>query len=122
MRWLAQAIACDIHPLNNLRVLNYLRTPLGHGDEAVNAWIVHWISEGFTALEELAKRFSTNGVVLYGSTITVADVCLVPQMYNARRFNVPLAAFPTLTGICTALEALPAFVLARPELQPDALP
>ena len=122
VRWLAQAIACDIHPLNNLRVLNYLRTPLGHGDEAVNAWIVHWISEGFTALEELAKRFSTNGVVLYGSTMTVADVCLVPQMYNARRFNVPLAAFPTLTGICSALEALPAFVLARPELQPDAPP
>ncbi len=121
VRWLAQAIACDIHPLNNLRVLNYLRAPLGHGDEAVNAWIGHWIGEGFAALEELAKRFSEDGKVLYGTTVTVADVCLVPQMYNARRFNVKLADFPTLTAISAALEALPAFDQARPERQ-DAAP
>jgi maleylacetoacetate isomerase len=120
VRWMAQAIACDIHPLNNLRVLNYLRSPLGHGDEAVNAWVTHWISAGFAALEELALRFSTSGTVLYGSAVTLADVCLVPQMYNARRFNVPLAAFPTLTTISSALEALPAFASARPELQPAA--
>jgi maleylacetoacetate isomerase len=120
VRALAQAIACDIHPLNNLRVLNYLRASLGQGEDGVKAWYRHWIGEGFRGLEELAQRQSGDGRHLYGSEVTLADVCLVPQMYNARRFHCDLSAFPTLVAIDAALAALPAFAAARPEAQPDA--
>ena len=120
VRALALAVACDIHPLNNLRVLNYLRNPLGHDDAAVNAWYAHWITQGLTALEQAAQRLSGDGRHTFGTAVTLADVCLVPQMANARRFSCDLAAFPTLRAICAHLEELPAFARAAPELQPDA--
>ena len=120
VRSLAQAIACDIHPLNNLRVLNYLKDPLGHDAATVERWYHHWIHAGFTGLEELARRQSGDRRHLYGASVTLADVCLVPQLYNARRFHCDLSAYPTLTAIGAALEALPAFAAARPEAQPDA--
>lgn len=120
VRSMAQGIACDIHPLNNLRVLNYLKGPLAQDAAGVDRWYQHWIREGFVGLEELARRHSGDGRHLYGSSVTMADVCLVPQLYNARRFRCDLAEFPTLTGIGAALEALPAFAAARPEVQPDA--
>jgi maleylacetoacetate isomerase len=120
VRSLALAIACDIHPLNNLRVLNYLRSPLGHDEPAVDAWYRHWIAEGFRALEEEAKRASGDGRHMFGGEVTLADVCLVPQMFNARRFKCDVAPFPTLRAICAHLETLPAFARAAPDAQPDA--
>jgi maleylpyruvate isomerase len=120
VRAMAQAIACDIHPLNNLRVLQYLRGPLAQDAEGVNAWYRHWIAAGFESLEELARRQSKDGLHLYGDTVTLADVCLVPQMYNARRFACDLSGYPTLVRIDAALKAQPAFSVAVPESQPDA--
>jgi maleylacetoacetate isomerase len=122
VRALAQSIACDIHPLNNLRVLEYLKGPLGQPPSAVDAWYAHWVHEGFRGLEALARRHSGDGAHLHGTQVTLADVCLVPQLYNARRFAVDLTPFPTLVAIGQSLEALPAFAAARPEAQPDAPP
>lgn len=122
VRALAQAIACDVHPINNLRVLNYLRQPLGHGDADVKDWVRHWISAGFDALESLARRDSADGRCLFGDAVTLADVCLVPQMYNARRFDCDLTGCPTLVAIDANLRALPAFAAALPEAQADAEP
>jgi len=122
VRALALAVACDIHPLNNLRVLNYLRDPLGHDEAVVNAWYAHWIASGLSALEQEAQRFSGDGRHTFGSAVTLADVCLVPQMANARRFSCDTAPFPTLRAICAHLETLPAFARAAPEAQPDAPP
>jgi maleylacetoacetate isomerase len=121
VRAMALAVACDMHPLNNLRVLSYLRTPLGHDDAGVNAWYHHWISVGFRALEEDVKRVSSDGQHMFGKTVTLADVYIVPQMYNARRFNCDLEPYPTLRSICAHLETLPAFAKAAPEAQPDAV-
>lgn len=120
VRSLALAIACDIHPLNNLRVLNYLRSPLGHDEAAVGAWYRHWIAEGFRSLEEEAKRASGDGRHMFGTDVTLADVCLVPQMFNARRFKCNVDPFPTLVAICANLATVPAFAQAAPEAQPDA--
>jgi len=120
VRSMALAIACDVHPLQNLRVRNYLKGPLAQDDAGVDRWCRHWIEEGFRGLEELAARYSTSGRHLYGASVTLADVCLVPQIYNARRFKCDLAAFPRLSAIGAALTALPAFAAARPEIQPDA--
>ncbi|HEV2270021.1 MAG TPA: maleylacetoacetate isomerase [Steroidobacteraceae bacterium] len=120
VRSMALAIACDMHPLNNLRVLNYLRSPLGHDEAAVDAWYGHWIAEGFRGLEEEAKRASGDGRHMFGTEVTLADVCLVPQMFNARRFKCNVAAFPTLCAICGHLETLPEFMRAAPDAQPDA--
>ncbi len=122
VRALALAVACDIHPLNNLRVLNYLRTQQGCDASAVNAWYAHWIAQGFAALECNASRLSGDGRHMYGSSVTLADVCIVPQMANARRFNCDLAPYPMLRAICAHLESLPAFARAAPEVQPDASP
>lgn len=119
VRSMALAIACDIHPLNNLRVLNYLRGELGHDDEAVETWYRHWVAEGFRGLEALA-RVHSSGRYLFGDTVSMADVFLVPQMYNARRFDTDLTPYPTLVTVCNHLETLPAFAAARPEAQPDA--
>lgn len=116
---LAQAIVCEIHPLNNLRVLKYLRGELKLDDAAVNKWYAHWVAEAFGPLETLVGRWS-GGRYCYGDALTVADVCLVPQMYNARRFNCDLAPYPTLVRIAGGLEAEPAFARAAPNLQPDA--
>ena len=120
VRSMAMAIACEIHPLNNLRVLNYLRDELKQDDAGVGTWYRHWVSEGFRGLEAQAREFSAQGRYCFGDAVSIADVLLVPQMFNARRFKTDLTPFPTLVGISTHLEALPAFAAARPEVQPDA--
>jgi maleylpyruvate isomerase len=122
VRSMALAIACDIHPLNNLRVLGYLRKELQQDDNGVNTWYRHWITTGFTGLEQLAHQHSSTGRFCHGDAVSLADICLVPQMANARRFDTDLSAFPTLTGISKHLESLPAFAAARPEVQADAVP
>jgi maleylacetoacetate isomerase len=110
---LALAIACDIHPLNNLRVLKYLAGPLGQPEEARNGWYAHWVSEGLAALEAMAKDKA--GRFLFGDSPTLADICLVPQMFNARRFAVPVDPYPTLVRVDAAASALPAFAAAHPD-------
>ncbi|WP_116807095.1 maleylacetoacetate isomerase [Steroidobacter cummioxidans] len=120
VRSMALAIACDIHPLNNLRVLNYLRQDLAQNDEGVNTWYRHWISAGFRGLEQQVAKHSSARRHCFGDSLSLADVCLVPQMYNARRFKTDLSPFPTLVAISTHLETMPAFDAARPEAQPDA--
>src|SRR5580704_1603013 len=99
VRALALAIACDIHPLNNLRVLNYLRGPLGRPEAQVNEWYAHWIARGFTALEAEVRLSSSAGRHMFGDAVTLADVCIVPQMYNARRLDCDLAPFARLRAI-----------------------
>jgi maleylpyruvate isomerase len=120
VRAMALTVACDIHPLNNLRVLKYLRAPLGHDEDTVNTWYQHWIATGFRSLEEDAKRLTGDDRHLFGNSVTLADICLVPQMYNARRLECDLGPYPTLRAICAHLESLPAFAEAAPEAQPDA--
>jgi maleylacetoacetate isomerase len=110
---LALIIACDIHPLNNLRVLKYLAGPLGQDEAARNAWVSHWISEGFTALQAMAAPRA--GRFLFGDEPGLADICLAPQIYNARRFNVSLDAFPLLTRIDAEAVKLEAFAAAHPD-------
>ncbi len=117
-RQVAQTIACDIHPLNNLRVLKYLRGTLGVDDKAKNAWYQHWITQGFAALE--AWLSAQAGPYCLGAALTIADACLIPQLYNAHRFNVALEKYPTLLGIEKECLKLEAFERARPESQIDA--
>lgn len=119
-RSMAQAIACDIHPVNNLRILNYLKKELQQDEITVNTWYRHWITAGFRGLEAQARKFSTSQRYMFGDAVSIADICLVPQMFNARRFETDLSAFPTLVAIDSHLESLPAFADARPEVQPDA--
>jgi maleylpyruvate isomerase len=116
VRAIAQAIACDIHPLNNTSPLFYLKNTLKHDQETINAWYAHWITVGFEAIEMLLRP----GPYAYGTEVTLADVCLVPQVANARRFNVPLDKFPKIVAVDAACLKLPAFDKARPENQPDA--
>jgi maleylacetoacetate isomerase len=120
VRSMALAIACDIHPLNNLRVLNYLRQDLAQNDDGVNTWYRHWVSEGFRGLEQQVTKHSSARRHCFGDSLSLADVCLVPQMYNARRSKCDLTPFPALVAITTHLESLAAFDAARPEVQPDA--
>jgi maleylacetoacetate isomerase len=118
VRGLAQAIACDIHPLDNLRVLRYLRRTLEQEQDRVDAWYRHWIEVGFAAVEaELAR--APQGAYCWGDAVTLADVFLVPQVANARRKDVDLAPFPRIVQIDARLSALPAFAAAVPERQPD---
>ena len=112
---MAMAVACDIHPLNNLRVLKYLKNELGHSQEEVDAWYAHWISEGLPALEAMAAPKA--GKFLFGDAPTGADVCLVPQLYNARRYNVPLDEYPTLLRAEENANKLEAFAAAHPDRQ-----
>ena len=112
---MAMTIACDIHPLNNLRVLKYLKHELGHSQEDVDRWYAHWIREGFPALEAMAKPKA--GKFLFGDAPTGADVCLVPQLYNARRFNVPIDDFPTLLRAEENANNIEAFAAAHPDRQ-----
>jgi maleylacetoacetate isomerase len=116
VRALALAIACDIHPLNNLAPLRYLKNELGQEQSKIDAWYHHWVLEGFEALETMVRP----GPYAFGGEVTLADVCLVPQIYNARRLKVPLERFPKLVAIDAACAKLPAFEQARPENQPDA--
>jgi maleylacetoacetate isomerase len=119
VRSMAQNIACDIHPLNNLRVLNFLRDGMHLDKAAVDKWYAHWIAEGFRGLEVLAARHTGDGKHCFGSEVTMADVYLVPQIYNARRFSCDVTPYPTLQAIAAFLETLPEFAAARPEAQPD---
>jgi maleylacetoacetate isomerase len=112
-------IGCDIHPLNNLRVISYVKKDLGASDEQFAAWYSHWIHEGFRSAEIFANEHSTDGKFVFGDSATLADCFLVPQMYNARRFNVDVSTFPTLVGIVDACNELPAFKAAYPT-DPDA--
>jgi maleylacetoacetate isomerase len=120
IRAMALAVACDIHPLNNLRVLLHLRREFGLDDEGVNRWARHWIEGGFVALEQLIARHSGDGRYCYGSRATLADVFLLPQVFNARRVHAELARFPRIVAVAEHLLTLPAFAAARPELQSDA--
>jgi maleylacetoacetate isomerase len=116
VRALAELIACDIHPLNNTSPLRYLKNQMGQEQSAIDTWYHHWILEGFEALEALIKP----GPYACGKAVTIADICLVPQVANARRLKVPLEKFPKIVGVDAACLALPAFERARPENQPDA--
>jgi maleylacetoacetate isomerase len=120
VRALALAVACEIHPLNNLRVLQYLSGTLGVSDAARDAWYAHWCETGLTALEAHLARESATGRFCHGDAPTLADVCLVPQLANARRVTLDLAQFPTLLRIEGECVALPAFAAAAPSRQPDA--
>jgi maleylacetoacetate isomerase len=115
VRAMALAIACDIHPLNNLRVLKYLKNELEQPQEQVDRWYAHWIAEGLAALETMAKAGA--GRFLFGDEPTIADVCLVPQLYNARRFNVPIGDWPTLLRAEENALRLDAFAAAHPDKQ-----
>jgi maleylpyruvate isomerase len=119
VRAIAQAIACDIHPLDNLRVLQYLTDTLGLSEAAKNTWYRHWIDLGLAALEAQLSRDPATGAFCHGAAPTLADLCLVPQLANARRLPIPLDAYPTLLRIDAACNALPAFAAAAPERQPD---
>ncbi|MBP8006523.1 MAG: maleylacetoacetate isomerase [Acinetobacter sp.] len=117
VRAFAQAIACDIHPLNNLRVLKYLQQDLGLNDQQKSNWYQHWMLLGFQSLE--AQLQDSNGQVCFGTQATFADCCLIPQVYNAKRFKIDLAAFPKIESIYQHCLTLPAFLHAAPEQQPD---
>ena len=112
---MAMAIACDIHPLNNLRVLKYLKNALGHSQDEVDAWYRHWLTEGLPAIETMAAPQA--GKFLFGNAPTGADVCLIPQLYNARRFDVPLDAYPTLLRAEDNANQMEAFAAAHPDRQ-----
>jgi maleylacetoacetate isomerase len=121
VRSIAQAIACEIHPLNNLRVLQQLELGLGLDAAARSGWYAHWLTQGFTALERMLAKSTETGDFCHGDQPTLADCCLVPQVYNARRFEVPLVEFPTLCRIADHCMQLSAFQRAAPEQQPDAV-
>lgn len=120
VRALALAMACDIHPLGNLRVLQYLEGSFGADDEAKLAWSRHWIGEGFDAIEAMLAESAATGRYCHGDTPGMADACLVPQAYNALRWKLPLERWPTIARIHAACNALEAFRQALPERQPDA--
>lgn len=120
VRSLAMLVACDIHPLNNTRVLKYLAREFATPEVERERWVRHWISEGFDALQDLLDSNPSTGTYCEGDTPSMADLCLVPQAYNARRFGLDVARWPTIARIEAACLALPAFDAARPEVQPDA--
>jgi len=119
VRSLANQIACDIHPLNNLSVLQYLKREMHQTQDSIDTWYRHWVTVGFDAMErELARTNSTQFCV--GTQVTLADVCLVPQVFNARRFKVDLTPYPHIVAIDAHLMTLPAFIAAQPSMQADA--
>lgn len=120
VRAMAAIVASDIHPIGNLRVLQYLRTRFGQDEEAVADWYRHWVGEGFGALEQLAQAQGDRRHC-HGDRISLADICLVPQMYNARRFRADLSPYPVLRAIDARLADTPAFAETAPERQPDAV-
>jgi maleylacetoacetate isomerase len=120
IRALALAVAADLHPLNNLRVLAYLRDELGQTQDGVGRWYRHWIATGLAALEAMVAGDRRTGAFCHGDQPTLADICLVPQLANARRFAADLGAYPTLVAIDARCRALPAFQAAAPEAQLDA--
>jgi maleylacetoacetate isomerase len=121
VRALAQAVACDIHPIDNLRVLRYLAKPLGHDETVVEAWYNHWIKLGFDGIERMLADDERTGAFCHGDTPSLADICLVPQVYNAKRYpSFDMAPYPTIRRVFDACMKLDAFDAARPEKQPDA--
>jgi maleylpyruvate isomerase len=116
VRAIAQMVACDIHPLNNLIALQYLKNTLKHAQPDIDAWYHHWVIEGFKAIEAMIAP----APYACGAHVTLADLCLVPQVFNARRLKVPLEAFPKIVAADAACLKLAAFDKARPENQPDA--
>ncbi|MGI2103587.1 maleylacetoacetate isomerase [Shewanella frigidimarina] len=118
VRSMAQAIACEIHPLDNLRVLQYLVNEMGVSEADKMRWYHHWIHLGFAALEQQLSQYL--GRFCFGDTPSLADICLIPQVYNAKRFNLELAAYPNIVRIWDECHKLPAFVNAAPEQQHDA--
>ena len=120
VRALAQLVACDIHPLNNLRVMQYLERSLHLSTDVRTQWTLQWIAEGFAALEALLAGSSDTGTFCHGDRPGLADICLLPQVYNAHRFGLDLSPYPTLRRIEAACQALDAFERARPENQVDA--
>jgi maleylacetoacetate isomerase len=119
-RAISMLIAGDISPINNLKIRLYLKSDLGANDAAVTRWIGHWISDGFTALEALLARSPHTGNFCVGNVPSMADCCLVPQIFNARRFGVDLTDFSNICRIVSNCEAHPAFIAAHPSSQPDA--
>jgi maleylacetoacetate isomerase len=120
VRALTQIIASDIHPLNNLRILNYLREELGQSEEALGRWFNRWIAEGFKAIEAEIHDDPDTGLFLHGDKPSLADVCLVPQVLSARRYDLDMSPYPTIQRIYDYCMALPAFDAAQPSNQPDA--
>ncbi len=120
VRAIALAICCDIHPLNNLRVLRYLVRTLDVGEQTKDAWYRHWIDTGLAALEAQLAVDASTGTFCHGEAPTIADICLVPQLANARRAGIPLESYPTLLRIDATCSALDAFARAAPDRQPDA--
>jgi maleylacetoacetate isomerase len=116
VRAIASIVGCDIHPLNNLAVLSYIKHRLGHDQTVVDEWYVHWVRQGFEAIEALIEP----GPFAFGSRPTLADIYLVPQIFNARRFNIPLDPYPKIVAVEAACAALQAFQDAAPARQPDA--
>jgi maleylacetoacetate isomerase len=119
-REIAQLVACDVHPVNNLRVLNYLADRLGADETRKLAWYRHWVEAGLCALESMLATDGRSGPYCIGDAPTLADICLVPQLYNARRFGLELSPFPALLAVDAACAALDAFRQAAPAAQPDA--
>lgn len=119
-RAMALGIACDIHPLNNLRVQKYLKAEFGRSDGDIRTWMNHWVATGFTAIEESLKRGGLTGLCCFGDQPGLADLCLVPQVYNAERFELDMTPFPLIRKIANHCRELPPFVAAAPEAQPDA--
>ena len=115
-RGIAEIVACDIHPINNLVTLNYLRASLGHDQADIDAWYAHWIVSGFAAIEAMIEP----GPYALGANVGIADLAIVPQVFNARRYKLALDAFPKILAVEAACLKLPAFDRARPENQPDA--
>ncbi|NTA84148.1 maleylacetoacetate isomerase [Agrobacterium tumefaciens] len=120
IRAFSQAIACDIHPLQNLRVLEYLKAELHQGQTELDRWCQRWIDDGLAACEALLQREERLGDFCYGETPSIADICLVPQIFSADRFNVDTSRYPILMSVYTACTALPAFADAQPSKQPDS--
>jgi len=119
VRGMALIIACEVHPIQNLRVLNYVKEKYNQTDDQVNHWAQHWINLGLTALEQLIVAQPKRGKFCFGDTPTLADICLVPQLGNARRYGSDLSQYPNILGVEKNCMTLPAFVNAAPEKQPD---
>jgi maleylpyruvate isomerase len=120
VRAIALQIACEIHPLDNLRVLRYLVREMGVSEEAKNGWYRHWLENGFASLEARLSADPRTGTFVFGDTPTLADICLVPQIFNALRFKIDLAPYPTLQRLYEHASGLDAFARAAPDAQPDA--
>jgi maleylpyruvate isomerase len=119
VRGLAEIVACDIHPINNLRVLRYLHRSFGQDEQAIGTWYNHWIGEGFQALEQLMAEDPRSGAFCHGDAPGLADIALVPQVVNAERYKLDLAPYPTIKRIFDNCMKLDAFAAAHPDRQPD---